>query len=69
MIVCICFNVSDRLVRERARAGASLGGVLEETGAGSSCGACQLRIARLHAGEDVETAPCTGKAVGDRVAA
>jgi bacterioferritin-associated ferredoxin len=58
MIVCLCFDVSDRLVRERARQGRSLGEVLEETGAGSSCGACRLAIARIHAGERVDTVPC-----------
>lgn len=58
MIVCLCFNVSDRLVRERARHGASLGAVLEETGAGSACGACRLVVARVHAGERAVLAPC-----------
>jgi bacterioferritin-associated ferredoxin len=56
MIVCVCFGVSDRLVRQRAREGASLGAVLEETGAGSACGACRLAIAKLHSGE-VAAAP------------
>lgn len=58
MIVCVCFNVSDRVVRERARQGASLGEVLEETRAASSCGTCRLRIAMVHAGEQVGVAPC-----------
>jgi bacterioferritin-associated ferredoxin len=58
MIVCLCFGVSDRLVRERAREGVSLGAVLEETGAGSACGACRLAIARIHAGERAVPAPC-----------
>jgi bacterioferritin-associated ferredoxin len=56
MIVCVCFGISDRLVRERAREGVSLAAVLEETGAGSACGTCQLTIARIHAGE-VAAAP------------
>jgi bacterioferritin-associated ferredoxin len=51
MIVCSCFNVSDREIRERAREGSSLKEILEETGAGSSCGICQLAIARVRAGE------------------
>jgi bacterioferritin-associated ferredoxin len=58
VIVCICFNVSDQLVRERTREGASLADVLGETGAGSACGTCQLAIARLHAGERDVAAPC-----------
>lgn len=59
MIVCVCFRISDRLVRERARDGVSLGAVLEETGAGSACGSCQLAIARIHAGGRAEAAPCS----------
>lgn len=59
MIVCLCFGVSDRLVRERARDGISLGALLEQTGAGASCGACRLVIARIHAGERATPAPCT----------
>ena len=51
MIVCSCFNLSDRAVRERARRGRSLREILEETGAGSACGACQLALARVAAGE------------------
>jgi bacterioferritin-associated ferredoxin len=58
MIVCVCFGVSDRLVRERARDGVSLGAVLEETGAGSSCGACRLAIARIHSGERAAQPAC-----------
>ena len=58
MILCVCFNVSDRLVRERARYGVSLREVLEETRAGSACGACKLAIARVHRGEHVAGAPC-----------
>jgi bacterioferritin-associated ferredoxin len=56
--VCICFDVSDRLVRERARAGVPLEAVLAETGAGSACGQCRLAMARIHAGERVEGPPC-----------
>jgi bacterioferritin-associated ferredoxin len=64
MIVCICFGVSDRLVRERAREGASLGAVLEETGAGSACGTCRLAMARIHAGELVAAPPqCAARCV------
>jgi bacterioferritin-associated ferredoxin len=62
VIVCSCFAVSDRIVRARAREGAALAAVLAETGAGSACGACRLAIARLHAGERVERAPCAGAA-------
>jgi bacterioferritin-associated ferredoxin len=58
MIVCVCYGVSDRLVRERARQGVSLGAVLDETGAGSACGTCQLAIARIHAGEQAVPPPC-----------
>lgn len=58
MIVCSCFAVSDRLVRARAREGVPLAAVLTETGAGSACGACRLALARIHAGEVVEQAPC-----------
>ena len=61
MIVCVCFNVSDRLVRERARQGIPLGAVLEETGAGSACGSCQLAIARVHAGEVAQPPPCVAR--------
>jgi bacterioferritin-associated ferredoxin len=51
MIVCSCFNVSDGQIRELARRGLSLKEILDQTGAGSSCGVCQLDIARLRAGE------------------
>jgi len=57
MIVCVCFGVSDRLVRQRASEGVSLAAVLEETGAGSSCGTCRLAMARIHAGEAVSAPP------------
>ena len=62
MIVCVCFAISDRLVRERARAGVSLAAVLEETGAGSACGACRLALARIHSGERAEPPPCGARA-------
>jgi bacterioferritin-associated ferredoxin len=65
MILCVCFNVSDRLVRERAREGASLGEVLEETGAGSACGSCRLAIARVHAGERAAAPACQAQRVAD----
>jgi bacterioferritin-associated ferredoxin len=61
MIVCVCFGISDRLVRQRAREGVSLAAVLEETGAGSACGTCQLAIARIHAGEVAEAPPCAAR--------
>jgi bacterioferritin-associated ferredoxin len=60
MKVCVCLDVSDSLVRERARAGASLEALLAETGAGAACGQCRLAMARIHAGEQVQAAPCTG---------
>jgi bacterioferritin-associated ferredoxin len=56
--VCICHDVSDHLVRERARAGVSLEAVLAETGAGSGCGKCILAIARIHAGAEAVLPPC-----------
>jgi bacterioferritin-associated ferredoxin len=63
VIVCICFDVSDRLVRERAREGRSLGAVLEETGAAKACGACRLEIARVHAtGGASARPPCVAAA-------
>jgi bacterioferritin-associated ferredoxin len=52
MILCSCFNVSDRDVRERALQGRSLREILEETGAGSSCGMCQLAIARARSEQE-----------------
>jgi bacterioferritin-associated ferredoxin len=58
VIVCSCFNVSDRAVRALAREGASLETALAETGAGASCGACRLAIARIHAGARAEPPPC-----------
>jgi bacterioferritin-associated ferredoxin len=61
MILCVCFNVSDRVVRQRASEGASLGEVLEETGAGSACGCCRLAIARAHAGERAPAPPCQAR--------
>lgn len=61
MIVCLCFAVSDHHVRARAREGVSLAAVLDETGAGSSCGACRLAIARVHAGEPTVLAPCRAR--------
>jgi bacterioferritin-associated ferredoxin len=57
VIVCSCFNVSDRTVRALAREGASLQAALAETGAASSCGACRLAIARIHAGARAEPPP------------
>ena len=58
MILCVCFNVSDRVVRRRAAEGASLLDVLQETGAGSACGQCRLAIARVHAGERAARPAC-----------
>jgi bacterioferritin-associated ferredoxin len=69
VIVCICFNISDRLVRDRAREGRSLHELLEETGAGSACGACRLAVARVHAGEKVEAASCAASGRCVRTAA
>jgi bacterioferritin-associated ferredoxin len=60
--ICICFNISDRLVRDRAREGIPLEAVLEETGAGSACGRCRFAIARVHAGEAVAAPLCAGRA-------
>jgi bacterioferritin-associated ferredoxin len=68
MIVCVCFAISDRLVRERARAGVSLAAVLEETGAGSACGTCRLAVARIHSGEHAEPARCGGACAARAVA-
>jgi bacterioferritin-associated ferredoxin len=62
VILCLCFGVSDRLVRQRARDGVSLGALLEESGAGSSCGACRLAIARVHAGERAAPPRCGSRA-------
>jgi bacterioferritin-associated ferredoxin len=61
VFVCLCFAVSDHQVRARAREGASLDAVLEETGAGRACGACRLAIARLHAGEPAVARPCAAR--------
>jgi bacterioferritin-associated ferredoxin len=58
VIVCSCFNVSDRAVRALAREGASLEAALAATGAGASCGACRRAVARIHAGERAEPPPC-----------
>lgn len=58
MIVCSCFRVSDAHIRDLARRGLSLGEILEETGAGSSCGICQLAVARVRAGEPAQPHPC-----------
>jgi bacterioferritin-associated ferredoxin len=69
MIVCVCFGVSDRLVRQRAREGVSLGAVLEETRAGSACGACQLAIARVHSGEVAQPPPCVARRIAAAEAA
>jgi bacterioferritin-associated ferredoxin len=63
MIVCVCFGVSDRLVRQRAGEGVPLGAVLEETRAGSACGACRLAIARVHSGEVAALPPCVARRV------
>lgn len=51
MIVCSCFHVSDGQIRDLARRGLSLKEILDDTGAGSSCGICQLAVARVRAGE------------------
>jgi bacterioferritin-associated ferredoxin len=70
VILCVCFNISDRLVRERAREGKSLHEILAETGAGSACGSCRLAIARIHSGEQVSAAGCAAApAPGVRTAA
>lgn len=58
VIVCSCFNVSDRAVRELARGGASLAETLAATRAGASCGACRLAVARIHAGAPAAPPPC-----------
>jgi bacterioferritin-associated ferredoxin len=60
--ICVCFNVSDRLVRERARMGVPLEAVLKETGAGSACGKCRFAIGRLYAGEVLVAPPCAERA-------
>jgi bacterioferritin-associated ferredoxin len=61
MIVCVCFGISDRLVRQRAREGVSLEVVLAETGAGSACGCCRAAMARVHAGEAAAPPPCAAR--------
>jgi bacterioferritin-associated ferredoxin len=49
--VCLCNDVSDRTIREHARAGATLEQILSATGAGSGCGQCLLAVARIHMAE------------------
>jgi bacterioferritin-associated ferredoxin len=63
VIVCSCFNVSDRTVRALAGAGATLEATLVATRAGASCGACRHAIARIHAGAPAEAPPCRLRAV------
>jgi bacterioferritin-associated ferredoxin len=62
VIVCVCFNVSDRRIRELTQQGASLAEVVAQTGAGTACGSCRLALARVHAGERVAAAPCARRA-------
>lgn len=58
MIVCLCFNVSDALVRRRAAEGASLRQVIAETGAGTACGCCVAALAKVHAGGAAAAPAC-----------
>jgi bacterioferritin-associated ferredoxin len=58
LILCICFGVSDRAVRQRASEGVPLDAVIRETGAGSACGMCLQAIARVHAGEAAARPRC-----------
>jgi bacterioferritin-associated ferredoxin len=69
VILCVCFNISDRAVRDRAQEGASLHAVMEETGAGSACGACRLAVARVFAGAQAVSAPCAAMREQQRPAA
>ncbi|MFO0583250.1 MAG: (2Fe-2S)-binding protein [Anaeromyxobacter sp.] len=67
MKVCICNDVSDRTIREHARAGRSLEQILALTKAGSSCGQCLLAVARIHAAEAAvaaERTPANAPAAG-----
>jgi bacterioferritin-associated ferredoxin len=65
MKICLCKDVSDRTIKELARAGASLEQVRAATGAGSGCGQCLLAVARLHA---METAVAGEHAAAARTA-
>ena len=48
MIVCLCLNVSDRVIRQLAREGASLEEVIERRKVGSECGNCLRMVAQVY---------------------
>ncbi|GAO04254.1 BFD-like [2Fe-2S] binding domain protein [Anaeromyxobacter sp. PSR-1] len=58
VILCLCFNVSDSLVRRRAAEGASLRQVIAETGAGTACRCCVAALAKVHAGGAAAAPAC-----------
>lgn len=66
MIVCLCFNVSDAVVRRRAAEGATLRQVIAETGAGSACRCCVAALAKVHAG-GAAAAPACARAAAKRL--
>jgi bacterioferritin-associated ferredoxin len=47
MIVCSCRAVSDRDLRELARAGLSHADVVAQTGVGTDCGCCREDVADI----------------------
>jgi bacterioferritin-associated ferredoxin len=58
MIVCHCFCVSDREIRQCARNGAQdLADVGRECGAGTGCGGCRPEVASILERETAQTAP------------
>ena len=48
MIVCLCLNVSDRLIQKLAAEGLSLEEVIRRTKVGSECGNCLRAVAQVH---------------------
>jgi bacterioferritin-associated ferredoxin len=54
VIVCLCKNVSDRLLRDAVRRCGSVADVLRATGAGGDCGACAGALARIQAAARTE---------------
>jgi bacterioferritin-associated ferredoxin len=47
MIVCTCFAISDRQMREAAASGISLREFEAEIGVGTECGECRADLARI----------------------
>ena len=47
MIVCLCYAVSDRKIKEMASQGASIKEIVSTCQVGTGCGACTLEVKKI----------------------